>query len=72
MINGANNMTFEEAVRVVEDYAAGFGIKRGLLLDGLQLIRSDLAIEDEDVPLMVTQKQVTAYHIVCREMRKLF
>jgi len=65
-------MTFQEAVKVVEDYAAGFGIRRGLLLDGLTLIRDDLAIEDEDVPLMVSQKEVTAYHIVCREMRKLF
>lgn len=65
-------MTFQEAVKVVEDYAAGFGIQRGLLLDGLTLIRDDLAIEDEDVPLMVSQKEVTAYHIVCREMRKLF
>lgn len=65
-------MTFQEAVKVVEDYAAGYGIQRGLLLDGLQLIRDDLAIEDEDVPLMVSQKEVTAYRIVCREMRKLF
>lgn len=65
-------MTFQEAVKVVEDFGASYGIQRGLLLDSLQLIRDDLAIEDEDVPLMVSQKEVTAYHIVCREMRKLF
>lgn len=65
-------MTFEEAVEVVKDFGAGYGIARGALLDSLQMIRDDLSLEDEDAPLLVTQKEATAYHIVCREMRKLF
>lgn len=67
-------MTFEEAAEVVKEYGAGFGIERGLLLDSLQMIRDDLAYceNDEDAPSMVTQEQIAAYRIVCREMRKLF
>ena len=65
-------MTFEEAVEVVKDFGAGYGIQRGALLDSLTLIRDELSIEDEDAPLFVTQRQIAAYRIVCREMRKLF
>jgi hypothetical protein len=67
-------MTFDEAVEVVTEYGAGYGIKRGLLLDSLTLIRDDLAYceNDEDAPMMVTQREIAAYRIVCREMRKLF
>lgn len=67
-------MTFEEAVEVVNDFGAGYGIKRGLLLDSLTLIRDemDYCAADEDAPLFVTQRQIAAYRIVCREMRKLF
>jgi hypothetical protein len=64
-------MNFEEAVKVVEDYAAGYGIKRGLLLDGLQLIRDEMS-RDEELDCWLTQRQIAAYRIVCREMRPLF
>lgn len=64
-------MTFQEAVKVVEDYAAGYGIQRGLLLDGLQLIRDELS-RDEEEDIWLTQRQIAAYRIVCREMAKLF
>ena len=63
-------MTFEEAVKVVEDYGAVNGIQRGLLLDGLQFMRDELSREEDDIWL--TPKQIAAYRIVCREMRKLF
>lgn len=67
-------MTFEEAVAVVEDFGAGYGIKRGLLLDSLTMIRDDLrhCENDEGAIYFVTPKQIAAYRIVCREMRKLF
>lgn len=65
-------MTFEEAVRVVEDFGADcYGIRRGLLLDSLYKLRDDLAEENDD-PYFVSQEQIAAYRIVCREMRKLF
>lgn len=67
-------MTFEEAVEVVKDFGAGYGIARGALLDSLQMIRDDIAHceRDEDTEYFVTSEQIAAYHIVCREMRKLF
>lgn len=67
-------MTFEEATQIVKDYAAGYvGANMGLL-DGLQSIRDELAYceNNEDADMFVTPQQVTAYRIVCREMRKLF
>lgn len=67
-------MTFQEAVKIVEDYAAGYlGANMGLL-DGLISIQADLSYcaEDEDAEKFVTWEQEQAYHIVCREMRKLF
>lgn len=64
-------MTFEEAVKVVEDYAAGYGIKRGLLLDGLQLMHDELDRQEEE-ELWLTPRQVAAFRIVCRDMSKLF
>lgn len=63
-------MTFQEAVKVVEDYGAVNGIQRGLLLDGLQFMRDELSREEDDIWL--TPKQIVAYRIVCREMSKLF
>ena len=67
-------MTFDEAVEVVKDFGVGYGIQRGALLDSLTLIRDELdhCAEDEDAPYFVTQRQIAAYRIVCREMRKLF
>lgn len=62
-------MTFEEAVEVVKDFGASYGIERGALLDSLTLIRDEL---NEDAPHFVTQRQIAAYRIVRREMRKLF
>lgn len=61
-------MTFEEAVEMVNDYGADYGIKRGLLLDSLELIRDEMEKEDA----LISYKYVMAYNIVCREMRKLF
>lgn len=63
-------MTFEEAVEVVKEYAVGYeGAGLGLL-DGLQFMRDELSREDDDIWL--TQRQIAAYRIVCREMSKLF
>jgi len=63
-------MTFEEAVEVVKEYAAGYeGAGLGLL-DGLQFMRDELSREEDDIWL--TQRQIAAYRIVCREMSKLF
>lgn len=64
-------MTFQEAVKVVEDYAAGYGIQRGLLLDGLKLMRDELDRNEEE-DIWLTQRQIAAFRIVCREMSKLF
>lgn len=64
-------MTFSEAVKVVEDYAAGYGIQRGLLLDGLKLMRDELDRNEEE-DIWLTQRQIAAFRIVCREMSKLF
>ena len=67
-------MTFEKAVAVVKDYAAGYlGADLGLL-DGLISIQAELSYcsEDEDAEKFVTWEQEMAYHIVCCEMSKLF
>lgn len=65
-------MTFQEAVKIVKDYATSYvGVNLGLL-DGLEAIKSELSYGDEDAEMFVTPDQVMAYHIVCREMRKLF
>lgn len=67
-------MTFQEAVKIVEDFTAGFvGADLGLL-DGLEFIRNDISYcsEDEDACKFVTPEQEMAYHVVCREMRKMF
>ena len=66
-------MTFDEATKIVEDYAEGAGRGR-MLLDGLEAIRDELAYceNDEDADMFVTPQQVMAYRLVCREMHKLF
>lgn len=61
-------MTFEEAVEMVRDYGEGYGIKRGALLDTLELIRDEMKNEDA----LINHEYIMAYNIVCREMRKLF
>lgn len=68
-----DTMTFEEATKIVEDYAEGAGRPR-MLLDGLEAIRDELSYceNDEDADMFVTPQQVMAYRLVCREMRKLF
>lgn len=66
-------MTFEEAAEIVKTYGLDAG-RDGSLLDGMEAIRDELSYceADEDAPSFVTQKQIAAYRIVYRGMRKLF
>ena len=57
-------MNFEEAVQIVKDYSA-----TGLLLDGLEVIQSEL--DNEEVNFL-SPREIAAYRLVVREMRPLF
>lgn len=60
-------MDFDHAVKVVKNYG------NGDLLKGLEEMKAEMAeTYDDGTPLWLTGAQVTAYRIVCREMRKLF
>lgn len=68
MINGANSMTFDEAVEIVKSYSA-----TGNLLDGLEGIQQELSeVDDFGYYRWVSDREVAAYRMVCREMRPLF
>ena len=64
MMKQEKMMNFEEAVQIVKDYSA-----TGLLLDGLEVIQSEL--DNEEVNFL-SPREIAAYRLVVREMRPLF
>ena len=67
-------MTFNEAVKVIEDFTAEILGENLGLLDGLEFIQNDISYcaENEGAWKLVTPELESAYHVVCREMRKIF
>lgn len=65
-------MTFQEAVKIVEDFTAEFIGANLSFLDGLLWIENDLAFcaEHEDAWRFITDKEETAYRVIRSELDK--
>ena len=61
-------MSFDEACEIVK----AFPESDGSLLSGLEAIREELENSEDEMSMWLSNKEVAAYRIVCREMRKLF
>lgn len=64
MINGANNMTFEEAVEIMKAHS----INGRSLLDGLETVKELLRTDEDEL----TDKDKHAFRLVINKMRPLF
>jgi|Laugresu1bdmlbdd_1035124.scaffolds.fasta_scaffold00256_17 hypothetical protein len=64
MINGANSMTFEEAVEIMKSHS----INGRSLLDGLEVVKELLRTDEDEL----TDKDKRAFRLVINKMRPLF
>lgn len=64
MINGANSMTFEEAVEIMKAHS----INGRSLLDGLETVKELLRTDEDEL----TDKDKRAFRLVINTMRPLF
>lgn len=64
MINGANSMTFEEAVEIMKSHS----INGKSLLDGLEVVKELLRTDEDEL----TDNDKRAFRLVINTMRPLF
>ena len=64
MINGANSMTFEEAVEIMKSHS----INGRSLLDGLEVVKELLRTDEDEL----SDKDKHAFRLVINKMRPLF